>query len=243
MQTFVLIASIASILGFLIGIATTHWGRQALTDLTRAIRVPFLGVRLVRVGVYEFFDSRVALSKKRKTINMVEYLAPAKKEIGIIALSLNYSIIHQGLHNEFRKMLKTLPNLNIYVFLLDPKSSIVATVARATDREGEELRDYINQSMTRLRKMRNALDPSEKQRFHLHLYDTYVANSILVVDPYEKHGRILVENYLYKVSIQGRYSFECKRQGSPMFEKVRTAYEHFKEDFRNEPNNEIQPTK
>lgn len=235
-NTLAIIASIASILGFFIGAATTHWGRQVITDITRSVRVPLLGIRMVRIGVYAFFVSRAALTKRRKTTRAIEYLNPAKKEIGIIALSLNYSIIHQNLHDELRKQLKTKPELQIYVYLLDPNSIILPTIAASSGRGAQELQDYINQSLLRLEKMRDALGQSERDRFHLHIYDTYVANSILVVDPYEKSGRILVENYLYKVPIEGRYSFECKRLSSPMFEKVRSAYEHFKEDFKKEPN-------
>ncbi|MDA8163532.1 MAG: hypothetical protein M0017_00675 [Desulfobacteraceae bacterium] len=231
MNTFAIVAGIASIIGVFIALATTHWGRQIITDCTRGMRVPLLGIRMVSIGVYDFFDSRDALTKKQKSTRAIEYLSPATKEIGIIALSLNYSIVHQNLHDEFRKLLKTKPDLKIYLFLLNPKSLILPTIALASGRSAEELKDYIEQSLSRLNKMYAALDSSEQNRFHLRLYDTYVANSVLVVDPYEKKGRILIENYLYKVPIEGRYSIECERQGSPMFEKVRTAYEHFKEDF------------
>lgn len=61
-ETFAIVVGVASILGFLIGVATTRWGRQAITDFSRSMRMPFLGVRLVRLGVYDFFDSREALS-------------------------------------------------------------------------------------------------------------------------------------------------------------------------------------
>lgn len=228
---FTLIAGLASILGFLIGVATTRWGREALTDLTRSLRVPFLGVRLVRVGVYDFFDSRAALSRQKKTTSIVEYLRPATKELGIIALSLNFSIIFQHLHDQLRTFLKTRPELHIYLFLLQPESPILETVATASGRTGQELKHFIQQSWERLNRMAASLDPSERARLHLRMYDTYVANSILVVDPYELNGRILVENYLYKTPIDSRYSFECRRPGSVMYDKVRLAYEHFKEDF------------
>jgi hypothetical protein len=241
-KTFALVAGIASILGFMLGVATTRWGRNVLKDLARGLTVPFLGIRLVRMGVYDFFDSRTTLTHRRKTTHAFEYLSPAVKEVGIIALSLNYSIMHQNLHDELRKLLKTRNELKIYVFLLDPASPLVETVAAASARTPGELREYINQSWTRLSRMAATLDYSEQQRFHLHQYNTYIANSVLVVDPYEKDGRITVENYLYKVPIDGRYSFECKRPGSPMFEKVRAAYERFKEDFAGQANMQLQAT-
>lgn len=233
MDIFTTITGVASILGFFLGVAATHWGRQIITDFVRGIRVPLLGFRLVRMGVYDFFDSRTSFAIKRKTTRIFEYLSPATKELGIIALSLNKSVMHQNLQDELRKLLKTKPDLKIYIFLLNPEATILPAVAVASGRDAEELKDYIHQSLTRLDKMCSTLDATERKRFHLSLYDTYVANTVLVIDPYERKGRILVENYLYKVPIEGRYSFECKRKGSPMFEKVRTAYEHFKEDFSN----------
>jgi len=229
-----LISTITSIAGFFLGLATTRWGRNLIADISRSLAYPFLGVRLIRMGIYDFFDSRLTLVRRKKTTHIIEYLRPATSEIGIIALSLNYSIIHQNLHEELRKLLKTKPKLQIYIFLLDPDSSIVESVATASARSPQELREYIYQSLSRLKRMAATFSEDEKQRFHVCLYDTYVANSILVVDPYHKRGRILVENYLYKVPIQARYSFECRRPNSPMFEKVRIAYERFKEDYFNE---------
>jgi hypothetical protein len=231
LQTFIVIASIASILGFIVGAAASQSGRQIITDIKHAICVPLLGVRLVRLGIYEFFDSRDARNKGKNAANTLNYIADAKKEIGIISLSLNYSILHLGLQNQLRTMIKSNPLLNIYLFLLDPESPIVESAARVTNRNGDELRELINQSLIRVTALHDMLDPMERQRFHLHLYSAYIANTILVVDPYEKTGHILVENYLYKRNIEERYSFECKRPGSKMFDKVRQAYEEFKEDF------------
>ena len=230
-KTFAIITGIASILGFLIGIATTRWGRGLLLDISRSLRVPFLGIKLIRLGVYDFFDSRTSLARTRGSTRIIDYVGLAKKELGIIAISLNYSIVHQHLHDDLRNLIKGHNELNIFVFLLNPDSNVLQSVATATGRSVEELRQYIRQSLSRLTEMVQNLDTAERQRFHLHFYDTYVANSILVIDPHESNGRFLVENYLYKVPIHGRYSFECRRPDSPMYNKLLIAYESFKKDF------------
>ena len=228
MGIFGLFISIAS---FLLGIATTKWGRSTIYDISRSLTRPLLGIRLMRMGIYDFFDSRDTLMRRKKGARVIEYLRPAKQEIGIIALSLNYSIVHQNLHEELRALLKAKPRLTVYIFLLNPNSKAVEVIASTTMRSPDELRAYINQSIEHLERMIVTFSEEEKARFHVCLHETYIANSILVVDPYDKRGRILVENYLYKIPIQESYSFECRRPDSPMFRKVRMSYERFKEDY------------
>lgn len=229
--TFALIGGVASILGFFVGIASTKWGRGVITDVGRSLRVPFLGVKMVRAGIYDFFDSRTSLSKKRGSTKIIDYLSMAEEEIGIIALSLNYSIMHQHLHEDLRTLIKQKPALNVSIYLLNPKSSLLNSIANTSGRTSDELKDYIFQSLSRLEEIRSTLDESEEKRFCIYLYDTYIANSILILDPHKSKGKFLVENYLYKVPIHGRYSFECKRADSSMYSKLLIAYEEFKKDF------------
>jgi hypothetical protein len=231
MKAFFIITGIASLLSFLVGVATTQWGRGLLLDIGRSLRVPLLGPKMVRLGLYDFFDSRTSLAQKRGSTKIIDYLDLAKKEVGIIAISLNYSVVHQALHVDLRNSIKTNPELQVYIFVLDPDSNALQTVAIATGRSVNELVQYIQQSLSRLRILIQGLDDSEKRRFHLHLYNTYIANTVFVIDPHEPGGRFFVENHLYKTPVNSRYSFECRRADSPMYRKLLSSYEEFKKDF------------
>jgi len=231
MKAFFVITGIASLLSFLLGVATTQWGRGILVDIGRNLRVPLLGTKMVRLGVYDFFDSRTSLAQKRGSTKIVDYLDRAKKEVGIIAISLNYSVIHQGLHVDLRNSIKTNPDLQVYIFVLHPDSDVLQAAAIATGRSVAELVQYIEQSLSRLRNLIQGLDESEKSRFHLHSYNTYIANTIYVIDPNEAGGSFFVENHLYKTPVNSRYSFVCRRADSPMYRKLLISYEAFKKDF------------
>jgi hypothetical protein len=161
MNTFFIITGIASLLSFLLGIATTRWGRERLVDIGRSLAVPFLGAKMVRLGIYDFFDSRTSLARKRSSTKIIDYLELARKEVGVIAISLNYSVVHQDLHSDLRKILKSNPDLHVYIFVLDPKSPIVQAVAIATGRSVSELVQYIDQSLARLKQLMDWLDESE----------------------------------------------------------------------------------
>jgi hypothetical protein len=231
MKAFFILTGIASLLSFLLGVATTQWGRGVLLEITRSLQVPLLGTKMVRLGVYDFFDSRTSLAQKRGSTKIIDYLDLAKKEVGIIAISLNYSVVHQALHVDLRNAIKTNPDLQVYIFVLDPDSNVLQTVAVATGRSVDELVHYIQQSLSRLKNLIQGLDESEKRRFHLHLYNTYIANTIYVIDPHETGGRFFVENHLYKTAVNSRYSLECRRVDSPMYSKLLISYEAFKKDF------------
>ena len=230
-DTLTLVGTISSIAGFLLGLATTRWGRGLLLDIFRTLRVPFLGTKLVSLGIYDFFDSRKSLSQRRRSTRIFDYLALGKKEIGIIATSLNYSIMHQDLHLDIQRQLRNNTGLEVHIFILDPNCDVLVSVAKATGRTLQDVREYIEQSLHRINEMMQDLSDSERERFHLSLYDVYIANSMLVIDPEEKNGRFLVEHYLYRVPIHGRYSFECKRPGSPMYDKLLASYVEVKRDF------------
>ncbi len=226
------IGTIASIVSFVVmlgGLLGTARGRAILSALVAWVGAPALGFRMHRLGVYEFYDSRTALFRG-KSSRVFDYLQMAKSEIGIIAVSLNYSIMHQDLDRDLELHLRSNSNLRVRILLLKPDSEIIRSVARVTGRSEESLTQYIGQSLARLEAMRRNLGADERQRFELYTYDAFVSNSIVAVDPTEPRGRFLVENYLYRVSIHERYCFECRRRSSVMYQKVLTAYTEFLKD-------------
>ena len=241
MATITLVASICSILGFLVGVASTRWGRRILRTTYRSFRRPFIGRHLAWLGITDFFESRESLSKRKRSTRVFDYLSGACKEIGLIATSLNYSIVHQNLHIDLKEILQDRPDIRVYVFLLDPESPVVPSAARATGRSVSDVKQYILQSHDRLREMAKSLTDAEKNRFSVHFFDVYIASSTLVVDPYEKNGKFLVEHNTYSGSIHGRYSFECGQPGSPMYLKMLNAYGKFKQDFATSTDRRLMP--
>ena len=172
MNAFGVVAGLCSVLGFMLGLLSSQWGRAVMTDMARSIKVPFLGSRLVRLGIYDVFDSRKSLSQRQNETKVFDYFKLAETEIGIIATSLNYSVVHQHIHLDLQKVLRSNPKMHVFIFLLDPECAAVDVVARASGRTPHDLREYILQSIERLRAMISELGEDEDSRIQVALCDT-----------------------------------------------------------------------
>ena len=224
MQILFVFAGVASILACLFAIGNTRGAHRVIKRMKNLRHAIHLGLRLIDVGVYDFYTSRNVIPKTK------DFIVDAKKEIGIMGISLNLSVVYQNLHEDIGELIKQNSELEIHVFLLNPRSPFVKFIALASGRKDQEVREYINQSLVRLKSMYLSLGPGERRRCHISLYNFYTATSMLVVDPDEPNGRYLIENHAYGLPIEQRYSIECKRGGSEMYGKFAMTYEALKRD-------------
>ena len=231
---FYFIAALSSILALVLALLAFPSVRQAGATALATLRIPVMTLRMVRQGIFAFYSSRNELSRRNESIEVFSYIKDAAAEVGIIAISLQRSVLHQQLHTKLGGLLESNPQLNLSIFVLDPKSKLVRHVAEATNRTEDELREAIEATLLRLRGLYDGLGKSTRARLHVHTYDTFFPQSLVAVDIDRPQrlwqrgtSKFLVEHYLFGLSVEDRYSFEIRRSHSPMYEKLSIGFREF----------------
>jgi hypothetical protein len=189
-----------------------------------------LGAKLAKLGVGDFYSCRDEMYRRRGSV-LLNTIKHAKSSIGIIAISLQKSIAHQGLDKDLERLLNENPALQVNISLLSPKSSLVPYIAAASGRSENELRDAIKGSIKKIEAVQAKMNTPARERIILKLCDFHLFNTLVAIDvpqnpkdTPQKDAFFIVEHSLFGISISDRYTIEVVRPGSRMFKKIRDSY-------------------
>lgn len=232
MDQLTLWASWASIIALAITVGSllaTSRGRRVAAAIVRSFRGIPAGVALVRSGVYAFYPSRESLSRARGA-ELIGSISKAQTEVTVVGISMQRTVIHQGLAAQLEELLAERPGLTVRFFLLDPESPSLPYIATTSGRTAAELKDAILQSIGRLDEVRDRLGVAERERLIVRKVDCHMYNTLVAVDvPLEPKREapagsfFIVEHSLFGISIDERYSIEVRRPTSKMYRKLRKS--------------------
>lgn len=204
--------------------------RRTIRSVAQFPRGNFLGIKLATLGVNDFYSCRDEMYRRRGSV-LLNTIKHAKSSIGIIAISLQKSIIHQGLDKDLEMLLNERPTLRVDISLLDPTSSLVPYIATASGRSEEELRNAITASIKKIESVQRNINTQKNNRIVLRLCDFHFFNTLVAIDVPRKRNAapqkkafFIVEHSLFGINISDRYTIEIVRPGSRMFEKMRKSY-------------------
>lgn len=144
--------------------------RRTIRSVAQFPRGIFLGIKLATLGVNDFYSCRDEMYRRRGSV-LLNTIKHAKSSIGIIAISLQKSIIHQGLDKDLEMLLNERPTLRVDISLLDPTSSLVPYIATASGRSEEELRNAITASIKKIESVQRNINTQKNNRIVLRLCD------------------------------------------------------------------------
>ncbi|MEU7873496.1 hypothetical protein [Dactylosporangium sp. NPDC049140] len=234
MSKELIIGVISSMLATALVVLTAAAYRRYATPMNTLRRRIRLARQMDEAGLLFFFASRSDYQRFRVTPTTATYFRLAKRRIEMVAHSLAYGQLSQGIAGELASILEENPSLEIVLSTLSPRSAHVRPLAQylkgapsGDESHGDELerrlRSDLIETLTALHAAREAMPSAARFRFTIKVYDTLPVASVIMLDRGSSTGRTQVDLKLFGSPLHKSISFEIGN-GSALYNAATTAW-------------------
>jgi hypothetical protein len=188
-------------------------------------------------GISNFFRTRADYTKYRTEPSASAYIKTTKTSLSYVGFWLAEAAEIDEITESFRILLHT--GKSIKVVILDPNSAadILSCYSRFFNLNLSVLRDRVNAVFNQLVLFRNALEPSQRIRFHLNSHREFTGASAFLFDENTDHAKALVDFKFFAKPRELTFGMELKPNGEQgcLYDRVKESFSHIEANSHTVP--------